>query len=190
MKYILTKESIQWIIDKIKNHINNSTNPHAVTKIQVGLGNVQNIDQSKAIKSITRNGTTFTATALDGSKTNFDQQDTNTTYKNATTSISGLMSATDKVKLDSIDAKPVLTFVNKTLNLADAVKDSTYSDYPYHIDMVLSGCKSNYVPDIYLATPTGVISNVCQSFDGYVRFYSMTNSGKITIPTIKLTRGV
>lgn len=52
----------------------------AAAKANIGLGNVANIDQSKAIKSITRSGTTFTATALDGTKTTFDQQDTNTTY--------------------------------------------------------------------------------------------------------------
>ena len=56
------------------NHINDKSNPHNVTKSQIGLTNVSNYDQSKAIKSITRNGTTFTATALDGSTTTFNQQ--------------------------------------------------------------------------------------------------------------------
>lgn len=69
----------------INAHIGNKANPHAVTKAQVGLGSVANIDQSKAIKSITRSGTTFTATALDGTKTTFTQQDSNTTYSVATT---------------------------------------------------------------------------------------------------------
>lgn len=36
---------------------------------------VANYDQSKAIKSITRSGTTFTATALDGTTFTFTQQD-------------------------------------------------------------------------------------------------------------------
>ena len=48
------------------------------TKANVGLGNVANYDQSKAIKSITRSGTTFTATALDGTTSTFNQQDNNT----------------------------------------------------------------------------------------------------------------
>lgn len=63
-----------------RSHISNKSNPHGVTKEQVGLGNVANYDQSKAIKSITRSGTTFTATALDGTTTTFTQQDSNTTY--------------------------------------------------------------------------------------------------------------
>ena len=71
-------------------------------KSDVGLGSVANIDQSKAIKSITRSGTTFTATALDGTTSSFTQQDNNTTYSNATTAASGLMSASDKTKLNGI----------------------------------------------------------------------------------------
>lgn len=77
---------------------------HTHTPAQVGLGNVANLDQSKAIKSITRSGTTFTATALDGTKTTFTQQDTNTTYGVATSSTDGLMSKTDKAKLDGISS--------------------------------------------------------------------------------------
>ena len=34
-----------------RNHIGNKSNPHGVTKAQVGLGNVANYDQSKAIKN-------------------------------------------------------------------------------------------------------------------------------------------
>ena len=74
-----------------RSHISNKRNPHGVTKEQVGLGNVANYDQSKAIKSITRSGTTFTATALDGTKFTFTQQDSNTTY-----------SAITNAKIDSI----------------------------------------------------------------------------------------
>ena len=59
------------IVSKIKS---------AIGKSDIGLGNVENIDQSKAVKSITRSGTTFTATCLDNTTFNFDQQDNNTTY--------------------------------------------------------------------------------------------------------------
>ena len=73
---------------------------HTHTPAQVGLGSVANLDQSKAIKSITRNGTTFTATALDGTTSTFTQQDTNTTYGLASQSSNGLMSAADKKAID------------------------------------------------------------------------------------------
>ena len=57
---------------------------------------------AKAIKSITRSGTTFTYTCMDGTTGTFTQQDNNTTYSAATTSTAGLMSAADKTKLDNI----------------------------------------------------------------------------------------
>lgn len=47
--------------------------------------------RKNGIKNITRNGTTFTATRLDGSTFTFDQQDNNTTYGLATTSAAGLL---------------------------------------------------------------------------------------------------
>lgn len=85
---------------------------HTHTKDQVGLANVANLDQSKAIKSITRSGTTFTATALDGTTTTFTQQDNNTTYGLASQSSNGLMSAADKSKLDGIGAGSNVKSVN------------------------------------------------------------------------------
>ncbi len=90
-----------------RSHISNKRNPHGVTKEQVGLGNVANYDQSKAIKSITRSGTTFTATALDGTKFTFTQQDSDTTYEVATQYTNGLMSSSDKTKLDSLSTTSI-----------------------------------------------------------------------------------
>lgn len=66
-------------------HIGNGSNPHGVTKAQVGLGNVANYDQSKAIKSISRSGTTFTATALDETTFTFTQQDLSDLINNLST---------------------------------------------------------------------------------------------------------
>lgn len=115
------------VSNTINTHIANKSNPHGVTKAQVGLGSVVNLDQSKAIKSITRNGTTFTATALDGTTTTFTQQDSSTTYSVATSSADGLMSKTDKAKLDGIssgaDASPIKTVkVNGTALTPDSNK--------------------------------------------------------------------
>lgn len=97
-------------------HIGNRSNPHGVTKEQVGLGNVANYDQSKAIKSITRSGTTFTATALDGTTFTFTQQDNNTTYGVATQNANGLMSASDKTKLDSLSATSISAIPNSEID--------------------------------------------------------------------------
>lgn len=99
-----------------RSHISNKRNPHGVTKAQVGLGNVENYDQSKAIKSITRSGTTFTATALDGTKFTFTQQDSNTTYEVATQYTNGLMSSSDKTKLDSLSTTSVSAISNDDID--------------------------------------------------------------------------
>lgn len=95
-----------------RSHISNGKNPHGVTKAQVGLGNVENYDQSKAIKSITRSGTTFTATALDGTKFTFTQQDSDTTYEVATQYTNGLMSSSDKTKLDNLSETSISAITN------------------------------------------------------------------------------
>ena len=99
-----------------RSHIGNKSNPHRVTKAQVGLGKVANYDQSKAIKSITRSGTTFTATALDGTTTTFTQQDNDTTYSIATHTANGLMSAADKTKLDNLATESVSSITNAEID--------------------------------------------------------------------------
>lgn len=99
-----------------RTHISNKSNPHGVTKTQLGLGNVANYDQSKAIKSISRSGTTFTATALDGTTFTFTQQDNNTTYGIATQKANGLMSSADKTKLDNLSATSVSAITNSDID--------------------------------------------------------------------------
>ena len=99
-----------------RTHIGNKSNPHGVTKSQVGLGNDANYDQSKAIKSISRSGTTFTATALDGTTFTFTQQDNNTTYGIATQYTNGLMSSSDKTKLDSLSTTSISAITNSEID--------------------------------------------------------------------------
>ena len=57
--------------------------------------------KNETVSNISRNNTTFTVTRADGTTFTFDQKDT--TYNNATTTTAGLMSATDKAKLNSIE---------------------------------------------------------------------------------------
>ena len=88
----------------------------SVAKKVMSLDNVANYDQSKAIKSISRSGTTFTATALDGTTFTFTQQDNNTTYGVATQNANGLMSSSDKTKLDSLSATSVSAITNSEID--------------------------------------------------------------------------
>lgn len=89
------------------------------TLSSLGIGNVKNYDQSKAIKAITRSGTTFTYTCLDGTTGTFTQQDNNTTYSAATTSANGLMTADMVTKLNGIASG------------ATAVSSSTVSEWGF-----------------------------------------------------------
>lgn len=88
----------------------------AVAKAAMSLDNVANYDQSKAIKSISRSGTTFTATALDGTTFTFTQQDNDTTYGVATQNANGLMSSSDKNKLDSLSTTSVSAITNSEID--------------------------------------------------------------------------
>lgn len=58
--------------------------------------------KDETVSDISRNDTTFTVTRADGTTFEFTQKDT--TYDVATTAISGLMSAIDKAKLNSIES--------------------------------------------------------------------------------------
>lgn len=68
-----------WMADWVR-ILTGSNWSNVITKTALGIGNVENLAQGKAIKSITRSGTTFTYTCLDGTTGTFTQQDNNTTY--------------------------------------------------------------------------------------------------------------
>ena len=83
--------------------LNTSGNAATATNVAwSGVTSKPSYYDAKAIKGITRNGTTFTYTCMDGTTGTFTQQDNNTTYSAATTSANGLMSSSDKSKLDGM----------------------------------------------------------------------------------------
>lgn len=93
---------------------------------------------------------------------------------------------------DLKDAKArqqVLTFSNKTLDLTKAVSDKTISGYPYKVNLSLAGVTAAYVPEVFLKTPTDVISDICETGAGYISFYATKNTGTVTIDTIVCVRG-
>ena len=106
----------------IQNNLTSTSTTDSLAAAQGKALNDSKAEKSEAIKTITRTGTTFTATRADGTKFNFTQQDTNTTYSVATTSTNGLMSASDKSKLNGIaegaTKRPAL-FVNDIYSITD-----------------------------------------------------------------------
>lgn len=86
--------------------IANNISGNAATATNVawsGVTSKPSYYDAKAIKGITRSGTTFTYTCMDGTTGTFTQQDNNTTYGVATTSANGLMSASDKAKFNTME---------------------------------------------------------------------------------------
>ena len=82
---------------------NASTATTATNVAWSGVTSKPSYYDAKAIKGITRSGTTFIYTCMDGTTGTFTQQDNNTTYSAATTSANGLMSSADKTKLDTME---------------------------------------------------------------------------------------
>ena len=86
------------VTSSITSHTENTSNPHNVTKSQIGLGNVENKSGATIRSEMTKDEV---VKALGYTP---PEKDTNTTYTAATTSKDGLMSAADKTKLDGIAA--------------------------------------------------------------------------------------
>lgn len=74
---------------------------------------------------LTKSGSTITLTGSDGSTTSVTDADTNTTYSAATTSAAGLMSASDKSKLDGITGENM----SKTLTVTGWNRIATSPSY-------------------------------------------------------------
>ena len=87
----------------------------ATKSIQDSAGQQINITY---IKGLSVSGTTVTYTKGDGSTGTIKTQDTNTTYSNATTSANGLMSSSDKSKLDKLPS-PTTSDNDKILSVAN-----------------------------------------------------------------------
>lgn len=91
---------------KTGSNITNSSGTISLTKENVtsALGYTPGTSSTdtNTTYSLSKSGSTITLTGSDGSKTSVTDSDTDTTYGLATTSVNGLMSASDKVKLNGI----------------------------------------------------------------------------------------
>lgn len=179
----------------LETHINNKSNPHEVTKDQVGLGNVDNTsDANKPISTATQNALNSKFNASDGNalKQRVDNipeliatditvdsdndsvnisldktsivdgtlSGTTININSATTSKAGILTPSDKTKIDKI-----ITNGNGTKYLSD---NGTYKE-------VSGGGESN----IYVFSPT--ISGNGISEQDYNNFKAAANEGKIIL---------
>ncbi|QAS52797.1 pyocin knob domain-containing protein [Halobacillus litoralis] len=105
----------------LDNHKSDQTNPHQVTKSQVGLSNVDNVQQaSKADfdshNQDQQNPHEVTAAQVGASPTGHG-------HSTATTSVSGFMSGNDKTKLNAIPPAANVETKDGAQDKADAVQD-------------------------------------------------------------------
>lgn len=89
--------------------------------------------------------------------------------------------------------EPILIIKNNlTITSSSAVSDSKYNakGYPYHIDIPITGCTANHMPEVMpTETAAEVMFYRCETLAGAVRVYVKNNSfGTVTISTIKCSK--
>ena len=164
---------IKLAITNLINHIANKSNPHNVTKSQVGLGNVDNT--SDANKPIS----TAMQTALDG------KASSSHTHSAATTSAAGFMSASDKSKLDGITASA--DSVSFSRSLTSGTKVGTITINGTGTDLYApTNTDTHYVSGTVVGSSTSATSNTTSSLTNgnvylnHVENGSVKNSHKIS----------
>lgn len=118
----------------------------------------------------------------------------------ATTTADGLMSSSDKTKLESVATTyatktevnnkqdKVLKFTNKSASTW--VSDSTYSSFPYRCDISCSGVTADMYAEVVFnidESTSGYYAPLCETKANIVSIWSSVNES-ITIPTIIITK--
>jgi len=143
------------------------TNPHSVTKAQVGLGNCDNT--SDADKPIS----TATQTALDG------KASTSHTHSDATTSAAGFMSAADKLKLDGVEAAADVTDAG---NVGSAIHGATGKTTPVDADTLplIDSAASNVLKKLTWANIKATLKTYFDAIYLVKTVYDPQNAGRIS----------
>lgn len=120
-----------------------SDTTHTHTKADIGLGNVDNKSSETIRGELTKENVT---TAL-----GYTPPTTDTTYSVATGSTNGLMSASDKTKLDNIkeNSSSIIRVANTTLATSGF---SSQSDGTYMYTLANSSVSDGSIVDVYFAS--------------------------------------
>jgi hypothetical protein len=112
--------TVTWITTNgtnLINHLTNTTNPHSVTKTQVGLGNVQNTDLTSAVNLNTAKVGITPAQASDIATNN-----SKITYPSVDSTKVGFISVTQAVNLDTIESDTATNNAKITYPSIDSTK--------------------------------------------------------------------
>lgn len=147
----------------------------------LGISEVKNYDQSKAINSIIRSGTTFTYTCLDGTTGTFTQQDDNTwiAMTGATVTSNGTAGY--------VPAPPMQNYDSAYLRA-----DGSWTVPPdTNTDTRVTSVDNHYSP---VATPSGALSVTAAGGsvawgDAYVKGVNLSTDGKGHVTDVSVTSG-
>ncbi|MCI8283704.1 MAG: hypothetical protein HFE90_00295, partial [Firmicutes bacterium] len=152
-----------FVPNKIFNmHVNNTDNPHRVTKSQVGLGNVDNTsDMDKPVSTAAQE-------QFDDKQSQIDTLNTN---------------------ISTLQAD-VLTF--KNISLAESnFTSNTDADYPYKAQITCTGVTASHVPFVVFdkdSAATGIFAPYAETTEGKVIIYAVKPAA-CTVESIVCTRG-
>ena len=130
-----------------------------------------------------------------------DAKFTDTTYTLVTDSVNGLMSSSDKTKLDAfenadqyakvstvIGTPRVFQNVSVTTSLWELDNDTNYTSWPYCANVALEGVTKDMYPQIAFNPNDDKLYNfspICMAYDGGVQIYSETiPAGAVTLLSI------
>lgn len=86
--------------------------------------------------------------------------------------------------------KLIITKTNVAVRASSAVYDSTFSDYPYRVDIAVDGCTEAHRPEIDLSPDdtSDIVYDLCKTSSGKVSVWLKNNTfGSITILSLTLT---
>lgn len=152
----------------LASHIGDKSNPHVVTKDQVGLGNVDNTADTDKPVSTAQAKAISDAVAAHGGDTSA-HSDIRDAVSSALEAAEAAQAAAEGAAAETYDI---------TILASGWVSDSTYSGYGYRYAYALSGVTDKSIASVTLdansvkvAAEAGMLS-ACETVAGYVYFYS------------------
>ncbi len=92
---------------------------------------------------------------------------------------------------DKIDELKIIKIGPTSISSTNIIEDTTYSNFPYHLDINIEQASSNHSPTVVLKLEdaiSGIFAPLTESYDGFVRLYlkQIPTSDTIEIPIILL----
>lgn len=95
--------AISEIFDDLSSHVSNKSNPHSVTKAQIGLGNVDNTsDANKPISTATQNALNTLTTTVNGKQNTITGAASTVTTNNLTANRALVSNASGKIAISAV----------------------------------------------------------------------------------------